>query len=67
MTNTSFQINSAKSAGFMSDESGLGTGRSKMMVKHKAWAATIVVPKSENSVDTKGQMKPLSGHTFRDR
>ena len=51
----------------MSDESGLGTGRSKMMVKHKAWAATIVVPKSENSVDTKGQMKPLSGHTFRDR
>ena len=28
------------------------------MVKHKAWATTIVAPKSEGSMTTKGQMKP---------
>ena len=28
------------------------------MVKHKAWATTIVAPKSVGSMTTKGQMKP---------
>ena len=35
-------------------------GRFKM-VKHKAWATTLVMPESVESITTKGQMKP----TFR--
>ena len=29
------------------------------MDKHKAWATTIVAPKSVGSLTTKGQMKPI--------
>ena len=34
------------------------------MDKHKAWATTIVAPKSVGSLTTKGQMKPTFTYDF---